>query len=130
MTTTLPRRAPSGSKIGPDGKPKPKSARLSDGEGLSLLVKPTGAKVWVLRVQVDKRSRDMILRITEQKELLDNEKVLADSIRLRNPYVDPLNYIQVEMIRRLRAGDADTDGLRNVIDLTINGVSSGLKNTG
>ncbi|MCW1967335.1 MAG: phosphoenolpyruvate carboxylase [Anaerolineae bacterium] len=77
-----------------------------------------------------KRSRDMILRITEQREMLDNEKVLADSIRLRNPYVDPLNYIQVEMIRRLRAGDADTEGLRNVIDLTINGVSSGLKNTG
>ena len=76
------------------------------------------------------RTRGMILRVTGQKELLDNEKVLADSIKLRNPYVDPLNYIQVEMIRRLRAGDADTEGLRNVIDLTINGVSSGLKNTG
>ena len=76
------------------------------------------------------RTSKMILRITGQKELLDNEKVLADSIKLRNPYVDPLNYIQVEMIRRLRAGNDDTEGLRNVIDLTINGVSSGLKNTG
>ncbi|MCL4506681.1 MAG: phosphoenolpyruvate carboxylase [Chloroflexi bacterium] len=88
-----------------------------------------------------------ILCITGQSQLLDNEPVLQRSIQLRNPYVDPLNYIQVEMLQRLRrqeeirdqrleigdqglvTGD-DLDMLRAVIELTINGVSSGLRNTG
>jgi phosphoenolpyruvate carboxylase len=53
---------------------------------------------------------------------------------LRNPYIDPLNYIQVEMIRRLREAGRQTGReaaeIRAVIELTINGVSGGLKNTG
>ncbi|MGQ9903292.1 MAG: phosphoenolpyruvate carboxylase [Anaerolineae bacterium] len=83
------------------------------------------------------RARRAICAITGQRYLLDNEPVLQRSIQLRNPYVDPLNYIQVEMIRRLRQRSAadsatldDMDLLRAVIDLTINGVSSGLRNTG
>ena len=80
------------------------------------------------------RTEHAILAITGQKALLENEPVLARSVQLRNPYIDPLNYIQVEMIRRLR-GLADkttpeADELRAVIELTINGVSGGLKNTG
>ena len=81
-----------------------------------------------------------ICAITGQTALLDNEPVLQRSIQLRNPYVDPLNYIQVEMIRRLRRKTAeatddagnqdDMEMLHAVIDLTINGVSSGLRNTG
>ena len=76
------------------------------------------------------RTRAAILRITGQRELLDNERTLQQSIQLRNPYVDPLNYIQVEMIRRLRTGTGDPEALKRVIDLTINGLSSGLRNTG
>ncbi len=79
------------------------------------------------------RARRAVCAITGQNALLDNEPVLQRSIQLRNPYVDPLNYIQVEMIRRLRRQSAaadDMDLLRAVIDLTINGVSSGLRNTG
>jgi phosphoenolpyruvate carboxylase len=80
------------------------------------------------------RTEKAILAITGQKALLENEPVLARSVQLRNPYIDPLNYIQFEMIRRLR-GLADktspeADELRAVIELTINGVSGGLKNTG
>ena len=64
--------------------------------------------------------------------------MLLRSIKLRNPYVDPLNYIQVDMIRRLRAlnktnppaDDPQLLELRSVIELTINGVSAGLRNTG
>jgi phosphoenolpyruvate carboxylase len=82
-----------------------------------------------------RRTCDAILTITGQANLLDNEPVLQESIRLRNPYVDPLNYIQVEMIRRLRAcqrtGDsAEEAALRRTIELTINGVSAGIRNTG
>jgi phosphoenolpyruvate carboxylase len=55
-------------------------------------------------------------------------------VHLRNPYIDPLNYIQVEMLRRLRAltdpDSPEADSLREVIFLTINGIAAGLKNTG
>ncbi|MCE0482701.1 MAG: phosphoenolpyruvate carboxylase [Methylacidiphilales bacterium] len=80
------------------------------------------------------RTEMAILEITGQKSLLEHEPVLAKSVQLRNPYIDPLNYIQIEMIRRLRAmpekGAPEADELRAVIELTINGVSAGLKNTG
>jgi phosphoenolpyruvate carboxylase len=80
------------------------------------------------------RTKAAILSITGQQALLEHEPVLAKSVQLRNPYIDPLNYIQVEMIRRLRAlpdkTTLEADAIRNVIELTINGVSGGLKNTG
>jgi phosphoenolpyruvate carboxylase len=80
------------------------------------------------------RTELAILEITGQKSLLEREPVLAKSVQLRNPYIDPLNYIQVDMIRRLRShenkGSEEADAIRAVIELTINGVSGGLKNTG
>jgi phosphoenolpyruvate carboxylase len=86
-----------------------------------------------IRAEYD-RTKAAILQITGQQALLEHEPVLAKSVQLRNPYIDPLNYIQVEMIRRLRALPDKTTleaaGLRDVIELTINGVSGGLKNTG
>ena len=79
-------------------------------------------------------TRVKILEVTGHKELMENEPVVRRSIDLRNPYVDPLNYIQVEMLRRLRAL-SETDSvegaaLRDVIVVTINGIASGLRNTG
>lgn len=79
------------------------------------------------------RTEAAILAVTGQKQLLANEPVLLKSVQLRNPYIDPLNYIQVEMMRRLRAGKLSKDeeeATRSVIELTINGISGGLKNTG
>jgi phosphoenolpyruvate carboxylase len=75
-----------------------------------------------------------VLQITGQAEILDNEPVLQRSIRLRNPYVDPLNFVQVCLMRRLRALP-DPDGpeaqsILQAIFLTINGIAAGLKNTG
>jgi phosphoenolpyruvate carboxylase len=71
----------------------------------------------------------MILEITKQKALLETNPVLERSIRLRNPYVDPMSLIQVELIRRKRAGD-DSPELNRAISATINGISAGLRNTG
>jgi len=74
-----------------------------------------------------------MLAVTGQAHLLENEPVLAKSIKLRNPYVDPLNYLQVEMIKRRRAPrvkKADQEGIRSVLELTVNGIAGGLKNTG
>ena len=79
------------------------------------------------------RTERAILAVTGQKRLLGREPVLLRSVELRNPYIDPLNYIQVDMIRRLRSGSLSprqTDEVRAVVELTINGISGGLKNTG
>jgi phosphoenolpyruvate carboxylase len=80
------------------------------------------------------RAREAVLRATGHRELMDGDPVIQRSVQLRNPYVDPLNYLQVEMLRRLRAL-ADPDGLeadrtREVIVITINGIAAGLRNTG
>jgi phosphoenolpyruvate carboxylase len=79
------------------------------------------------------RTERAILVVTSQRQLLSRERVLRQSIELRNPYIDPLNSLQVELLRRLRAGGLTKEeeaGLRSVVELTINGISGGLKNTG
>lgn len=80
------------------------------------------------------RSVSWILRITGQRELLDNDPTLQRSVQRRNPYVDPLNFIQVGLLRKLRhlpeQESATAQKLRHAIFLTINGIASGLKNTG
>lgn len=80
------------------------------------------------------RTCQAILLISGHRELLEGAPVIQRAVRLRNPYIDPLNYLQVEMLRRLRAEpDPESDraeAFREVIVLTINGISAGLRNTG
>ena len=78
-------------------------------------------------------TRRMILEVTGQTELIENNQVLLQSIRLRNPYVDPMSLLQVELLRRKRAlppGDAAGPALNRAITATINGIAAGLRNTG
>ena len=75
------------------------------------------------------RTRRMILGVTSQNELLENNPVLSRSVRLRNPYVDPLSLIQVDLLRRKRAGIAEPS-LDYAIGATMNGIAAGLHNTG
>jgi phosphoenolpyruvate carboxylase len=75
------------------------------------------------------RSRRMILRVTGQRELLGRNRVLARSIRLRNPYVDPMSLIQVELLRRKHHGQQSSE-LEYPLGATINGIAAGLHNTG
>jgi phosphoenolpyruvate carboxylase len=70
-----------------------------------------------------------VLSITGQQALLDNNPQLADSIRLRLPYIDPLNALQIEMLGIHRGGQSDERVLQG-IHLSINGISAGLRNTG
>jgi phosphoenolpyruvate carboxylase len=76
----------------------------------------------------------MVLAILGQSALLETNKVLERSIRLRNPYVDPMSLIQVELLRRKRAAQASgaspSPELDRAITATINGISAGLRNTG
>jgi phosphoenolpyruvate carboxylase len=78
------------------------------------------------------RTVRVLLRLTGQKELLDAAPWLQRSIQVRNPYIDPMNYVQVALLRRLRAqpGAADEDALRDAVLLSVNGVAAGLRNTG
>jgi len=75
------------------------------------------------------RSRRMLLRVTGQRELLSRNRVLARSIRLRNPYVDPMSLIQVELLRRKQRGQEGSE-LDYPLGATINGIAAGLHNTG
>jgi len=79
-------------------------------------------------------TRRMILAVTGQSTLLETNPVLERSIRLRNPYVDPMSLIQVELLRRkraaLNAGQPVSPELDRAITATINGISAGLRNTG
>ena len=80
------------------------------------------------------RTRESVLAISRHNSLLELEPVTQQAVQLRNPYVDPLNYIQVETLRRLRVlpdqeGD-EAEALREVMAITINGIAAGLRNTG
>jgi phosphoenolpyruvate carboxylase len=75
------------------------------------------------------RTLEAVLLVTGQDELLQRNQVLARSIRLRNPYVDPISLIQVDLLRRKRGGE-DTPEVNRAIAGTINGIAAGLRNTG
>jgi phosphoenolpyruvate carboxylase len=87
----------------------------------------------MLQAEFDLTTR-MVLAITGQTALLETNPVLEHSIRLRNPYVDPMSLLQVELIRRKRhaiaAGQPPSHELDRAITATINGISAGLRNTG
>jgi phosphoenolpyruvate carboxylase len=83
-----------------------------------------------------RRTVRRVLEVCGQKELLDFHKVLKDSIRLRNPYVDPLNYIQVRFLSEARkeefknASDSHRQAVHDILLLTVNGIAFGMKSTG
>jgi phosphoenolpyruvate carboxylase len=76
-----------------------------------------------------RRTIDALLKITAQATILERNPLLARSIRYRFPYLDPLNHIQIELLKRHRAGDADERVVKG-IHLTINGIAAGLRNSG
>nr|WP_221320242.1 phosphoenolpyruvate carboxylase [Chitinivorax tropicus] len=75
------------------------------------------------------RAVEMVLAITGGSELLGNNRALARSLKNRLPYLDPLNHLQVELLRRFRAGEGGED-IQHGIHLTINGIAAGLRNSG
>src|SRR5262249_31898750 len=99
------------------------------------LVSPEARRERVLSAVVREwdRAERGILAVAGTAELLENAPVLRRSIRLRNPYVDPMSFVQVTMLRRVRAlGDDDPRraAVRDVVALSVNGIAAGLQNTG
>ena len=81
----------------------------------------------------DLRSRftrvyDAVLSVTRHKAPLEHEPVTQRSINLRNPYTDPLNLLQVELLTRIRRGD--NDEVQDALLITVNGIAAGMRNTG
>jgi phosphoenolpyruvate carboxylase len=87
--------------------------------------------VFVTLLQEWDRTEQAILKVTGNHDLLQNEPWLQRSIQLRNPYIDPMNYFQVALLRRWRnATGAEGEALRETVLLSVNGVAAGLRNTG
>ncbi len=106
-------------------------ADLRIAERYVALVQPPDLRdrVWS-RIRAEyERTREALLAITDQRALLDRDRVLQRSIERRNPYVDPLSFIQLDLLRRFREDGTSEVFLRPVL-LTINGIAGALKNTG
>lgn len=106
-------------------------ADLRIGERYVQLVQPPAVRerVWTcIRAEFD-LTVEQILTVTGQARLMDREPVLQRSIERRNPYVDPLSFVQLELLRRLRTEGRPETYLRPVL-LAVNGIANALKNTG
>ena len=68
--------------------------------------------------------------IKGRRELLADDPRLRQSIRLRNPYVDPISMLQVDLLTRWRAGGCEDDALLQSLIATVNGIAAGIQNTG
>jgi len=86
-------------------------------------------RVWSVIVEEFERTRRMLLLVKRQERLLDRNPVLSRSIKLRNPYVDAMSLIQVELLHRKQLGDS-SDDLNYALGATINGIAAGLHNPG
>jgi phosphoenolpyruvate carboxylase len=99
-----------------------------------------GQRIFAMLEEEFDRTCRVVLQITGEKNLLDNATVLQRSIRVRNPYVDPMSYLQVELLARKRkierslgkseGASPDKEKLLDAILLTINGIAAGMRNTG
>jgi phosphoenolpyruvate carboxylase len=97
-------------------------AKLVEDEALREAIFPRLRHEW-------EDSIKQLLAIMQQQSLLDDNPLLARSIRNRFPYLDPLNHLQIELLKRHRSGDADEQVVQG-IHLSINGIAAGLRNSG
>lgn len=98
------------------------------------LVEPQelGIRIFLKVAEEYELTRNTLLAITSQNEILDNNPVIQNSIRLRNPYTDPLNYAQVELLNRLKSANTtkEQEEVISAIFLSINGVAAAMQETG
>ena len=105
-------------------------ADLATGARYSALAGPLGNHFWPQIVAEFEQTRHSILQILGTRELLEHEPVLARAIALRNPYVDPMSLLQVDLLQRWRAGGRTDAGLERALMTTVKEIARGLQNTG
>ena len=103
--------------------------RIAGHYDAALVPAPLGGIGAALRTRLAETTR-ALLAVSGHTQLLDNNAVLRRSIAVRNPYVDPINLVQIELLRRLRSGAGDAEALRDALQSTINGIAAGMRNTG
>jgi phosphoenolpyruvate carboxylase len=92
--------------------------------------KVAGKRIYrLLREEYERACRSVLL-VTRERRLLERAPVLQRSIAVRNPYVDPMSYLQVELLGRKRGHARDEGRLLDAVLLTINGIAAGMRNTG
>ncbi len=99
----------------------------------TLVAPELSQQIFALLEDEYERSCRMVIQVTGEKRLLEKQPVLQRSIAVRNPYVDPMSYLQVELLARLRANKGkaeEREQLLYAILLTINGIAAGMRNTG
>jgi phosphoenolpyruvate carboxylase len=89
-------------------------------------LQPLGAD---LRLRLEATIR-AVLDATGSHALLEDKPVISRSIGVRNPYVYPINLVQIELLRRLRGGMQDDPDIRQAFMMTVNGIAAGMRNTG
>jgi phosphoenolpyruvate carboxylase len=103
---------------------------LEIGRHYSELAPESSQGVYDLIANELRLAQSMILSIKEQDDLLDAEPTLQRSIRLRNPYVDPMSLLQVDLLQRWRAAERQDEDLLEALLVTVNGIARGIQNTG
>jgi len=105
-------------------------ADLGIAERYAELAGPAAERVFPLIKTEFERTRSQVLTLTGSEELLDREPTLQRAIRLRNPYVDPMSLVQVDLLRRWREGGRTDRELEDALAVTVRGIARGLQNTG
>lgn len=96
----------------------------------SKLCESVGAEVFSKISEEFERTKALVCRIQGSDELLSRDPVLQRAIRLRNPYVDPMSLVQIDLLKRWRATDRQDKDLEQALFTTVRGIARGLQNTG
>ena len=103
---------------------------LAIGQHYSQLAAPELRPVFA-EIETESRSTErLLLEIKNTDHLLSNDETLRRAIRLRNPYVDPLNLLQIRLLSEWRAGERADDAVLATLFETVNGIARGIQNTG
>jgi phosphoenolpyruvate carboxylase len=89
-----------------------------------------GARLFPILRDEHERTTAAVLELTQSQELLDRDPTLQRSIRLRNPYIDPMSFVQIDLLERWRSGNREDKELERVLIQTVRGIARGLRNTG
>jgi phosphoenolpyruvate carboxylase len=105
-------------------------ADMGIGERYARLAGATGACLFPRILAEFDRTRELVCDLAGISEPLEKEPVLRRSIRLRNPYVDPMSLLQVDLLERWRAAERDDPELEEALKVTVRGIARGMQNTG
>ena len=105
-------------------------ADMEIGAHYAQLAGDTGEEIFQNIQEEYQRTVEHILTLKDNTQLLDDDPTLQRAIRLRNPYVDPMSLLQVDLLRRWRETDRQNEEIFDALLATVNGIAEGLQNTG